>query len=424
MTVRNLEFAFRARSIAIIGASPREGSVGRTVTMNVRNGGFEGPIWPVNPQHQTVDGLTCYPNVAALPGRARSRRHRHAGRRPCRASSASSARAAPAPPSSSPPACRARTACARRCSMPRSPTRLRIIGPNCLGLFVPGIGLNASFAHIDAEPGEPRPPVAVRGARLGGARLGGRPAHRLLDRGLARRHGRCRCRRPARHARRRQRHERAILLYLETVTNTRKFISAARAAARLKPVIVIKSGRHAAAAKAAATHTGALAGADGAVDAAFRRAGLLRVRDLEELFDAAETLARFAPIARGRLGIVTNGGGAGVLAVDRLVDFDGELATLAPETIAALDAVLPADLVARQSRSTSSATPARSAISAAIEAVFDDRQCRRPAGHGLPDRRSPRPRASAQRGRRDGAATSTRAIRRAQADPHLLARRS
>src|SRR6185295_5409997 len=126
---------------------------------------------------------------------------------------------------------------------------------------------------------------------------------------------------------------RAVLMYLETVTHARKFMSAARAVSRIKPVIVIKSGRHAEAARAAATHTGALAGADGAVNAAFRRAGLLRVPDLGDVFAAAETLARFRPIARGRLAIVSNGGGAGVLAVDRLADFGGELASLAPATL-------------------------------------------------------------------------------------------
>ena len=134
---------------------------------------------------------------------------------------------------------------------------------------------------------------------------------------------------------------RAILLYLETIPNPRKFISAARAAARVKPVIAIKSGRHEQAAKAAATHTGALSGGDKVVDAAMNRAGILRVRDLVELFDAAETLARFRPLPRSRVGIVTNGGGAGVLAVDRLVDLSQELAELSPDTIAALDAVLP-----------------------------------------------------------------------------------
>ncbi|RVD45399.1 CoA-binding protein, partial [Mesorhizobium sp. M8A.F.Ca.ET.023.02.2.1] len=133
-----------------------------------------------------------------------------------------------------------------------------------------------------------------------------------------------------------------IVMYLETIPNPRKFMSAARAAARLKPVIVIKSGRHEQAAKAAATHTGALSGADRVVDAALRRAGILRVEGLAELFDAVETTARFAPLERARVGIVTNGGGAGVLAVDQLIDCNGELAELAPGTIARLDAVLPA----------------------------------------------------------------------------------
>ena len=134
---------------------------------------------------------------------------------------------------------------------------------------------------------------------------------------------------------------RAIAMYLETIPNPRKFMSAARAAARIKPVIAIKSGRHEAAAKAAATHTGALSGADRVVDAALRRAGILRVEGLAELFDAAETMARFAPLPRTRVGIVTNGGGAGVLAVDQLVDCEGELAELSEDTIARLNKVLP-----------------------------------------------------------------------------------
>jgi acetyltransferase len=120
-------------------------------------------------------------------------------------------------------------------------------------------------------------------------------------------------------------------------------MSAARAAARLKPVVVIKPGRHGEAAKAAATHTGALSGADRVVDAALRRAGILRVDGLAELFDATETLARFPPLDEARVGIVTNGGGAGVLSVDRLIDCGGRLADLAPETIAGLDAAMPAN---------------------------------------------------------------------------------
>ena len=135
---------------------------------------------------------------------------------------------------------------------------------------------------------------------------------------------------------------RAILLYLEAVPEARKFLSAARAAARVKPVIAIKAGRSPAAAAAAATHTGALSGADAVVEAAMRRAGILRVRGLSELFAAAETVARFRPLARARLAIVTNGGGAGVLAVDGVTEAGGDLAALAPATLAALDAAMPA----------------------------------------------------------------------------------
>jgi acyl-CoA synthetase (NDP forming) len=118
-------------------------------------------------------------------------------------------------------------------------------------------------------------------------------------------------------------------------------MSAARAVARIKPVVVIKAGRHAQAAKAAATRTGALAGSDTVYDAAFRRAGLLRVRDLGELFDAAETLGRLSGVEGKRLAILTNGGGIGVLEIDRLMDFGGVAAELSPATNARLDTVLP-----------------------------------------------------------------------------------
>src|SRR5262249_22441676 len=134
---------------------------------------------------------------------------------------------------------------------------------------------------------------------------------------------------------------RAILLYMESIADARKFMSAARAAARVKPVVVVKSGRFAQGARAAATHTGALAGADAVYDAAFRRAGLLRVRDLDEFFAAAETLSHVRPFGGRRLAILTNGGGVGVLAVDALVARGGRVAELSAETRAALDAVLP-----------------------------------------------------------------------------------
>ncbi len=133
---------------------------------------------------------------------------------------------------------------------------------------------------------------------------------------------------------------RAILLYVEAIKDARKFMSAARAAARIKPVAVVKSGRMAQGARAAATHTGALAGSDAVYDAAFRRAGILRVSDLRELFDCAETLGRVEPPPGKRLAVLTNGGGIGVLAIDRLVELGGIPAPTGPATREQLDAVL------------------------------------------------------------------------------------
>ena len=134
---------------------------------------------------------------------------------------------------------------------------------------------------------------------------------------------------------------RAILLYIEAVTEARKFMSAARAAARMKPTIVVKAGRHAEGARAAASHTGAMAGSDAVYEAVFRRAGMLRVYSLDELFDAVEILA-MAPRAKGpRIAILSNGGGLAVLATDHLMDEGGVLAELAPETMERLNATLP-----------------------------------------------------------------------------------
>ena len=178
---------------------------------------------------------------------------------------------------------------------------------------------------------------------------------------------------------------RAILLYVEAIKDARKFMSAARAAARVKPVVVVKSGRMAQGAKAAATHTGALAGSDAVYDAAFRRAGILRVSDLRELFDCAETLGRVKSPPGKRLAILTNGGGIGVLAVDRLVELGGIPATISPATREKLDTVLPptwsgsnpVDIVG-------DAGPERYA--AALEALLADREQRRGAGDECPDR--------------------------------------
>ena len=217
---------------------------------------------------------------------------------------------------------------------------LRLVGPNCLGVLAPRSGLNASFAASMPRAGD-LALISQSGAIAAG--LVEWAVHRnvgfsavvslgdqidvdfsdlldyfALDPGT-----------------------RAILLYIESIGDARKFMSAARAAARAKPVVVVKSGRHAQGAKAAQTHTGALAGADAVYEAAFRRAGLLRVLDLDELFAVAETLGRLRPFSGNRLAILTNGGGIGVLAVDLLVDLGGTLADISPQTMQRLDAALP-----------------------------------------------------------------------------------
>ena len=227
------------------------------------------------------------------------------------------------------------------CEKAARATGLRLVGPNCLGVLAPRAKLNASFAARMPPVGD-LALVSQSGAITAGLiewsaahGIGFSAAVSLGDKvdvdfgdlldffaldGATR----------------------AILLYIESINNARKFMSAARAAARIKPVVVVKSGRHAQGAKAAQTHTGALAGADSVYDAAFRRAGLLRVLDLDELFAAAETLGRVQPFSGKRLAILTNGGGIGVLAVDRLADLGGTLADISPQTMKRLDTALPA----------------------------------------------------------------------------------
>jgi acetyltransferase len=220
------------------------------------------------------------------------------------------------------------------------PGLLRILGPNCLGLLVPGAGLNASFAPGNALPGSlafVTQSGALATAMLDWANSRGIGFSHFISLGdsadvdfgdildyLASDPG-----------------TRAILMYMESVKAARKFMSAARAASRNKPVIVVKAGRAPAGARAAASHTGALAGSDAVFDAAVRRAGMLRVDTLEALFDAAETLAHVKPWGGERLAVLTNGGGAGVLAADALALGGGALAELSPETLAALDQCLP-----------------------------------------------------------------------------------
>lgn len=344
MSVRNLEHLFHPQSIAVIGASDRPQSIGATVMHNLLEGGFEGPVWPVNPKHEKVAGQLAFRDVASLPGPPDlavictpaptvPAIMSDLGRRGTRAAivitAGLSADHAPGEPSLK----QAMLDAAK-------PHLLRILGPNCVGLLVPGIGLNASFAHTSALPGQlafVSQSGALTTALLDWAKSRGIGFSHFISLGdsadvdfgdvldyLGSDPG-----------------TRAILMYMESVQSARKFMSAARAAARNKPVLLVKAGRAPEGARAAASHTGALAGSDAVFDAAVRRAGMLRVATLTDLFAAAETLARARPFKGERLAIMTNGGGAAVLAADALSLGGGMLAGLSGESMRQLREFLP-----------------------------------------------------------------------------------
>lgn len=346
MTVRNLNYLFRPASVAVIGASDRPQSIGAMVMRNLLAGDYAGTIIPVNPKHAKVAGIRAFPDVDSLP------------QTPDLALICT-------PPETIPGIISRLGAKGSKAAVvltaglntltdehgrtlsqamldAAKPHLLRILGPNCVGLLVPTIGLNASFAHIGARPG-PIAFVSQSGA-LTTALLDWTNARQIgfshfislgdsadVDFGdvldfLAS-----------------DSETTAVLLYVESITNARKFMSAARATARNKPVIVVKSGRVPESAKAATSHTGALAGSDEVYDAAFRRAGMLRVENTSNLFLAAETLALARPIRGERLAIMTNGGGPAVMATDALILGGGNLTPLADKTIERLNEILPAN---------------------------------------------------------------------------------
>jgi acetyltransferase len=344
MTIRNLDYLFQPKSVALVGASKRPSSVGKVLARNLFTSGFDGPIMPINPRHRAIEGVLAYPDVQSLPvvpdlaivatppdtvpGLVAELAGR--GTRGIVVITAGFAEGGR----------EHGLALQQEMLDAARPHLVRIVGPNCLGIIVPGIGLNASFAHRDPLPGRlafvTQSGAIVTsvvdwatGRGVGFSHLVSLGDMSDVDFGdlldyLAN-----------------DRATRAILLYIEAVTDARKFMSAARAAARTKHVIVVKAGRHAESAQAAASHTGAMAGADDVYDTAFRRAGMLRVTELDEIFAAVETLANLKPPPGDRLAILTNGGGIGVMATDTLFDYRGRLAELSGETFERLDAVLP-----------------------------------------------------------------------------------
>jgi acetyltransferase len=340
MSTYRLKNLLSPRSVALIGASPRRGSVGRAILENIKKAEFKGDFGLVNSHYAEVDGVSAVGGIDKLPfvpdlvvisapAAAIAGLVDQAGR--LGAAGALIISAGLGHGEGSP--ANATENAAQKYGM-------RLIGPNCLGIMMPGASLNASFsAHMPcagnlaliSQSGAIAAGMVDWAAQRGVGFSGIVSIGDQLDVDIAdlldyfALDGKTR----------------AILLYVESIKDARKFMSAARAAARVKPVVVVKSGRMALGAKAAATHTGALAGSDAVYDAAFRRAGILRVSDLRELFDCAETLGRVESPPGKRLAILTNGGGIGVLAIDRLAELGGIPAAIAPTTRGKLDAVLP-----------------------------------------------------------------------------------
>ena len=334
-----LETMLNPRSVALIGATETPNSVGQTIMQNLLS--FDGTVYPINPKRPTVLGVEAYPKIGDAPDPVDL--------------------AVIATPAATVPGLISECAMAgvkgaviisagfretgdagakleqeireRRGDM-------RIIGPNCLGIMMPSIGLNATFAKKMAKEGNVAF-ISQSGAlctsvldwsvsqNVGFSAF--LSTGSMLDVGwgdlidyLAQ-----------------DFHTRSILIYMESVGDARSFLSAAREVALRKPIIVIKAGRTEAAAKAVASHTGTLTGDDAVLEAAFRRVGVLRVKTIEDLFSMAEVLAK-QPRPRGpRLGVITNAGGPGVLATDMLVAESGQIAQLSQDSLQRLNAVLP-----------------------------------------------------------------------------------
>ena len=341
---QQLDAVFRPESVAVIGATDRPGSVGRTIMWNLVSSPFGGTVFPVNSRRPNVLGIKAYPSVSEVPAKV---------------DLAVIVAPAPAVPEIIGECVEAGVAGAiiisagfretgpegveleRRVLEEARRGRMRIVGPNCLGVMKPPTGFNATFAGAIARPGN----VAL--LSQSGALLTA-----ILDQSFMENVGfsalvsvgsmmdvgwgdliyylgddpRTK----------------SIVIYMESVGDASSFLSAAREVALTKPIIVIKAGRTEAAGKAAASHTGSLTGSDEVLDAAFSRSGVLRVDEISELFEMAEVLGK-QPRPKGpRLTVLTNAGGPAVLATDALISNGGELAELSEETMDALNDFLPA----------------------------------------------------------------------------------
>jgi acetyltransferase len=335
---------FNPETVAVIGATDREGSVGRTLLWNLISSPFGGIVYPVNPRRRSVLGIRAYPSIKDIPDQV---------------DLAIIATPAPTVPDLVKDCAEAGVkgvvvlasgfreigpaglALEEQIQTHLQGQKMRLIGPNCLGLMNPLTGLNATFASTFARRGH-----------VGFISQSGALCTAVLDWSLQENVGFSAFVSigsmldvdwgdliyylgddP---------NTRSIVIYMESIGNARSFLSAAREVALTKPIIVIKAGRTTQAAQAAASHTGTLTGSDAVLDAAFRRCGVLRVEQISDLFDLAEVLAKQPQRPQGpRLTIITNAGGPGVLATDALIGTGGQLANLSDETLAALNQALP-----------------------------------------------------------------------------------
>ena len=344
VSIENLNKIFHPQRVAVIGASDTPTSVGYTVLRNLVGSGFPGVVYPVNSKRESVQGIHAYKDVPSLPhapdlavictpGRTVPGLIRDLGEAGTRGIVVISAGFREIGEEG-------RKLEAQILQEQAKFPGMRIIGPNCLGIIVPGLSLNASFA---AET----PPKGHIGFISQSGALCTSVLDWAIDQGIGFSYfvsvgnmldvtiadlidyfGS-------------QTETQSIILYIESITEAREFMSAARAFARSKPIVAYKAGRFAESAAAAASHTGAMAGVDAVYEAAFQRAGIERIFQIEDMFDCAELLARQQPPKGDRLAIVTNAGGPGVMTTDALIARDGHLAPLSEETIQKLNEFLP-----------------------------------------------------------------------------------
>ncbi|MCC6805483.1 MAG: CoA-binding protein, partial [Anaerolineae bacterium] len=338
-----LNAIFNPKNVAVIGATERAGSVGRTILWNLISSPFGGTVFPVNPVRSSILGIRAYPNIASVPEPVDlavivTPAHTVPGViQECVDAGIKGAIVISAGFKES----GAQGAELERQILATARTgNMRIVGPNCLGVMRPLTGLNATFASAMARPGN-----------VGFISQSGALCTAVLDWSFKENVGFSAFvaigsmldvnwgdlidylgRDPNTHS---------IVIYMESIGNAGAFLSAAREVALKKPIIIIKAGRTEAAAHAAASHTGALTGSDEVLEAAFRRCGVLRVDRISDVFYMAEVLAKQPRPKGNRLTIVTNAGGPGVLATDALISGGGELTNLSDETMQALNELLP-----------------------------------------------------------------------------------